>query len=100
MTELPNAGAIVIRQTLSVHREVAGLLTSLRKAKHIQHLPDIPVVIPDNGQPEYRGIVFFSVDDEVDEASEGRILDDTVSSRATAPVVVPRWQVPRIDRSK
>ncbi len=100
VTELPNAGALVIRQSWKVHREVAGLLTALRKAKHIQQLPDIPVVIPDNGQPEYRGTDYFSADDEVDETSEGRTLDDTVSSRVSAPLSVPRWQIPRIDRSE
>ena len=73
-------------------------MTALRKAKHIQQLPDIPVVIPDNGQPEYRGLGFFSVDDEPDETAMGKTIDDAALSRAAAPV--RPWQVPRVDRSQ
>ena len=98
--ELANAGAIVIRQTRMVHREIAGLLSALRKAKRVQQLPDIPVVIPCNGQPDYRGLGFFSVDDELEEGSEGRIVNTPLTPHAATLSSVPHWQVPRIDRAK
>ena len=100
MTEMPNAGSLVIRQTRMVHRQVAGLLAALRKAKRVQQLPDIPVVIPDNSQPNQSGVGFFSANDELEEGSEGRIVNEPVMPNGATSGSVPRWQVPRIDRSR
>lgn len=38
----PNAQALVIRQTIPVHRKIEGLLAALRKVKRLQHLSSIP----------------------------------------------------------
>lgn len=59
---VPRAGALVVRQTQSVHREIEGILLALRRVRQLPHDPsiaalpeDIEVLTPQPVRGEIRG---------------------------------------------
>lgn len=96
ITELSNAGSLVIRQTREVHREVSGLLAALRKSKRLQQMPDVPVVLPESPTTELSGGGFFGIDEvEGDSVTTSRLIETPLSPRSAT---VQQWQIPRVDR--
>lgn len=98
ITEFANSGAVAIRQTWSVHREIRGLLAALRKAKRLQNLPDIPVATLEAEAPP-QGAGFVSVEEEADDVIPSHEESVPVSSSNRQVPPAKAWQIPRIDRA-
>jgi len=79
MTPFPIARSLVISQTQKVHREIAGILAALRRARHNQHLASIPA---DSDDPD-------ELNSEETESARSR-----TRSREGRPS--SNWQHPRI----
>lgn len=79
ISALPNAASLAIRTTQQVHREIEGLLTALRKAKHLQRIPSLPI----------------NYDDIEELRPEMPVAPRTVS-RVRVPRTTQSWQQPRV----